>query len=77
MPIDAMNENVVPVTAKNRNTPKTENTIEPRMIARGKSIDSKSAAMTRKIQAIPSSIFWNIICCVSSCRSKPRPNFQL
>ena len=66
MPIEAMNEKVVPVTAKNRNTPNTEKTIEPRMIASGNSIDSNSAAMTRKMQAMPSRMFWAMSCCVSS-----------
>ena len=77
MPIEAMNENVVPVAAKNRNTPNIENTMEPRMIENGNSIDSNSAAMTRKMQAMPSRMFVSIICWVSSWRSKPRPNFQL
>ncbi len=66
MPIDAMNENVVPVAAKNRNTPKTENAIDPRMIAKGNNSDSNNAAITRKMQAIPSKMFSAIICCVSS-----------
>ena len=77
MPIEAMNENVVPVAANSRNTPKIENTIEPRMMEKGNRSDSNRAAITRKMQAMPSSMFWSIICCVSSCRSKPRPNFQL
>ena len=77
IPIIAMNENVVPVTAKNRKTPKIENAIDPRMIENGNNSDSNSAAMTRKIQAIPSRILVIIICWVSSLRSNPRPNFQL
>ncbi len=77
MPIIAMNENVVPVAAKNRNTPKIENTIEPRMIEKGSSIDSNKAAITRKMQATPSTIFMTIMFAVSSWRSKPRPSFQL
>ena len=77
IPIIAIKENVVPVAAKNRNTPNIENRIDPRMIENGSNSDSKSAAMTRKMQAMPSRMFWAIICCVSSWRSKPRPNFQL
>ena len=77
MPIMAMNEKVVPVAAKNRKTPKIENRIEPRMIENGSNSDSNRAAMTRKIQAIPSRMLVAIMACVSSVRSKPRPSFQL
>ena len=77
MPIIAMNENVVPVAAKNRNTPKIENTIDPRMIENGSSSDSNSAAMTRKMQATPRIRLVIMTACVSSLRWKPRPNFQL
>ena len=66
MPIVAMKENVVPVAAKNRKTPKIENTIEPRMIENGSSNDSNSAAMTRKMQATPRMMFCDIISAVSS-----------
>jgi len=77
MPIIAMKENVVPVAAKNRNTPKIENTIEPRIIEKGSNKDSNNAAMTRNMQAIPNRIFVSIMDCVSSEFSNPRPNFQL
>ena len=66
IPIIAMNENVVPVAAKNRNTPKMEKTIDPRMIENGSTRDSNSAAITRKMHATPSRMFVTIMSAVSS-----------
>jgi len=76
IPIIAMKENVVPVAAKNRKTPKIEKALDPRMIENGSTSDSNKAAMTRKMHATPSRIFVAIMSAVSSCRSKPRPSFQ-